>query len=92
MSDLISKSALIEKFKNSGILDSVDDAWVYSFAIAIIESTPTVESKPVVHGEWIKRDTILKEYYKCSLCGNAEDYRKNFCSSCGADMRGEKND
>lgn len=57
----------------------------------LIADTPTVEAKPVVKGEWIKRDTILKEYYKCSLCGNAEDYRKNFCSSCGADMRG-KND
>lgn len=99
MSDLISRSALIEEIERQklGLSGNSELAYNLTLRIAdifcnIISKQPTVEANSVVKGEWIKRDTILKEYYKCSLCGNAEDYRKNFCSSCGSDMRGGKNE
>lgn len=55
-----------------------------------IEDAPTVDAKPVVHGEW---DFIGDYDSRCSVCGEEycigpnEDY--NFCPNCGADMRGE---
>ena len=58
-----------------------------------IDETPTIEAKPVVHGEWIYG-------WNCSECGcsymdyadgdSGRDYDyplPNFCPNCGADMR-----
>ena len=91
MMDLISRSALIENFKKSGIVDSEDDAWVYSFAIAMIESTPTVDAVPVVHGKRLYNG-FVKEW-ECSECHSSislsddRNSHPNFCPNCGADMR-----
>lgn len=49
-------------------------------------------------GHWIPQDHNMKYgmitttayfYPKCSRCGNRDNYT-NFCSKCGADMRGEQ--
>lgn len=53
-----------------------------------IDGLPTVEAKPVVHGEWLERDWFPFNLY-CSVCGK-EDAPYDFCPNCGADMRGEK--
>ena len=98
MGDLISRSALIENFKKSGIVDSEDDAWVYSFAIAMIESTPTVDAVPVVHAEWIDiqpdyHSGFYGNVHKCSNCNDyytTEYYDLFFCPRCGAKMDGKK--
>ena len=40
---------------------------------------------PVKHGEWLKHNG----YKECSLCGFLAYNPSNYCSNCGADMRGE---
>lgn len=49
-------------------------------------------------GKWIPQDhnktngmasTLVYYYPKCSVCGHCDNYT-NFCSNCGADMRGEQ--
>ena len=98
MNDLISRSALIENFKKSGIVDSEDDAWVYSFAIAMIESTPIVDAVPVVHAEWIDtqpeyHDGFHRNAHKCSNCGDYYTTEYDdlfFCPRCSAKMDGKK--
>lgn len=50
MSDLISRSWLVEALEDSGIADSEQDGWVHSFIMGMIADAPTVEAKPV---EWI---------------------------------------
>lgn len=56
-----------------------------------LDEQPTIEAKPVVHGEW---DFIGDYDCRCSVCGEEycigpnEDY--NFCPNCGADMRERK--
>ena len=69
-----------------------------------IDNAPIVEAKPVVHGEWIEDrvetgDPFGNGYYlidmlRCSVCGAFFDVSetRNFCSECGADMRGGKHD
>ena len=61
-----------------------------------IDNAPTVEAKPVVHGEW--KHLGGDEWY-CSECchvifteGSWEKPKKKFCEECGADMRGGKNE
>ena len=60
-------------------------------------NAPTVEAKPVVHGEWIKQPRC-SDTWKCTNCGEVESVPTcmgepiySFCPNCGADMRGEKN-
>jgi hypothetical protein len=61
-----------------------------------VRSLPTIEVKPVVHGEWIfKNDGAYgKRRAYCSACGQRSgiggiesNQRKPFCPNCGADMR-----
>ena len=37
----------------------------------------------VVHGRWI-------DGMKCSVCGQVDWTKPNYCPNCGADMRGEE--
>lgn len=60
-----------------------------------IKNQPTVEAKPVVHGEWVHS---FGDEWKCSECGDVictegswDKPKAKFCEECGADMRGEKN-
>ena len=97
MSDLISRSWLVEALEDSGIADSEEDGWVHSFVLGMIGDAPTVESRP--SGEWIYESETADACagWKCSN-GNAgywfpftnEEF--DFCPNCGADMRGEKHD
>lgn len=51
---------------------------------------PTVESRPVIHANWLSGDC------KGAHCSNCEEYTPfvygayNFCPNCGADMREAK--
>ena len=56
----------------------------------IIDDVPTVKTRP--RGKWILcQDTYFS---RCSICGDIwlNEECKNYCSNCGADMRGEEND
>lgn len=98
MDELIRRGALIKNLKNSGIVDSEEDAWVYSFVIAAIEETPIVDAVPVVHGEWIdtQPDYHSGFYGNAHKCSNCNDYYTTeyddlfFCPRCGAKMDGKK--
>lgn len=100
MSDLISKSALIEALRK-------DKESVYSHVFChtecqfeddladdleqMINNQPTIEAVQVVHGEWILRHIGAGHMWECSVCHKRPDiYVKNdtnFCPNCGADMR-----
>lgn len=90
MSDLISKSALIEEVQKcfvNGCIHRNDLA-------EILANLPTVEANPVVHGEWEDvgdsmgdlcfRCSNCKEEFSCEIDMNS--FAK-FCPNCGADMR-----
>lgn len=101
MSDLISRSALLEEFKRElergRAIDPFFDGTLFHYTgiKAIIENQPTVEAKEVVHGKWRKRVKNNGGYVAsitCSACGYSHSrVTYNFCPECGADMRGEKN-
>lgn len=58
--------------------------------IRVIEDAPTIEPERK-KGKWI----LYKiEHGKCPFCGHSVDLMtpedRNYCSNCGADMRGEE--
>ena len=62
---------------------------------ATINAAKTEDVRRVVHGYWIENapeSQLIDPPYFCSECGRAEFRKENFCCSCGADMRGVKND
>lgn len=107
MSDLIKQQAVIDKLDEIQ-KDIIASSECYSCTVELVEAIdyiqqeiyelPTVEAKPVVHGEWIKGD---RGEWQCSVCREENCYAyceplKRFtdlyCPNCGADMRGEKHD
>lgn len=102
MSDLISRSALIEEMwgkynsrYNDATLYDEDETKLINRVLCeiqrLIEAQKTVEP---VRGEWLECQSN-DGYYECSVCGKLRnkfyDGKTKFCPNCGADMRGEKN-
>lgn len=56
--------------------------------IGEINNAPTVEKRPP--GKWIYVCCYGDEFPQCSICGEINDVKTNFCPDCGADMRGEE--
>ena len=89
MSDLISRSALLEALKeeqNDGAI-GMD---FYAFD-DIVKEQPTIEAVPVVHGEWIYENYT----WHCGVCGFhpfkgyiPKEPGFNFCPNCRAKMDG----
>lgn len=89
MSDLISRSALIEALRK-------DEEDVYSHVFSHVEcdeidrlsmdleqfinNQPTIEAIPVVHGEWVDNTGCLDSVrqYKCSNCGKKPITNMNY--------------
>lgn len=95
MSKLIDREATVKQICKVGEMLGVshDRDVVISIALFVQDDKtafPTVE-RP--HGEWIDRSDggrirySFWERYECSKCG-AKSENTNFCSNCGADMRG----
>lgn len=69
--------------------------FIQSMSLADI---PTVDAKPVVHGQWInwgKSGTPTYENYgTCSVCHEDAEIHtehRNYCPNCGAQMDGDGN-
>lgn len=64
--------------------DGIDIVW------RRIESAPTVDVVPVVHGEWIVHnpDNPLTIYGECPFCHEEVGRKYNYCPNCGAKMHG----
>ena len=83
--DAISKQATLEPYKDLKD-DDVVSVWLIK---KNIEQQKYVTPKPKT-GHW-KRIGKRGEYaYICSQCNHESMYNGNFCSHCGADMRGEE--
>lgn len=77
---------------------NIDDWELLHEAVCGVFYAPTIEAKPVVHGEW-EPSPHLFGYVRCSEChdcnvwGEWIDGKKwNYCPHCGADMRERRTD
>ena len=88
MSDLISRSALIDIFEERMQDDNVMCPIIKVLdVLEIVEEQPTVEAKPVVKGEWLHHEGYFFTPNECSACGILQEFATSFCPNCGADMR-----
>jgi tRNA(Ile2) C34 agmatinyltransferase TiaS len=81
MSDLISRSALMEELARNSIVKIVvvGEKTVWD----IVKDQPTIEAVEVVHGEIVFKNGVPH----CSICGKVTHGASNYCQRCGADMR-----
>ena len=71
------------------LLNNLPDDLPYKASVKrVLIQAPTEDVVEVRHGEWLRygHDTL-----RCSLCGDINNnfISNNFCSNCGAYMRGE---
>lgn len=93
MARLIDMDELLNEFealKNKA--ETLRDAIYLDAVMAVIDTAPTIDAAPVVHGEWIFGEGEDVDI-QCSICGadamTEGDYRQvesNFCPNCGAKM------
>lgn len=100
MADYIERTAAIEAFED-GDPDIVEeyDGWdcgcEFGFSRTnirtILQSVPTADVAPVIHGHWIRRGSS----WYCSYCdkgyritcGSVAANNHHFCPNCGAKMK-----
>lgn len=89
---------MTEYIKKSDALNAIGSITMYRGSIPFdtakhrIEDIPADDVRKVVRGKWLEEDTASNfAAYKCSVCGDGgKTFKFNFCSHCGADMRGDK--
>lgn len=103
MARLIDADAFLEALENADadVCETYPDFYCdWGFSQKAIEdlllNIPTMEAKPVVHGEWLDAPYVYfgAKRYVCSECKDSEFWedrfvivKENFCPNCGADMR-----
>lgn len=61
----------------------------------VLRNLPSADVQPVRHGHWTLQEDRTKKLYGwhiCSECGAWIGEPTNYCSNCGADMRGKQNE
>lgn len=96
LNDLIPRAAAIEAFDDERVDRNYGDVSPES-VIKVIESIPTVDAAPVVHGRWSEKrwitdydwGVINHRVIVCSACkGEISDGEQTrYCPNCGAKMK-----
>ena len=91
--DLLRQKMYHEAFETDSDLQKWDSGcWIrYKMFENCMDDIPKADVRENVRGEW-KRFPSDSALYKCSVCYRFGDTEWSFCPSCGADMRGEKDD
>jgi rubrerythrin len=79
----------IRQFFEYGLFDEkIKDA-----ILRILDTEPTVDAAPVVHGRWYQKQMTVPKgrgqtylVWACSVCNKHEKKRSSFCPHCGAKM------
>ena len=62
--------------------------------IKALATAPAADVAPVVHGEWMLKETIIRSPFAknayCSVCYEETICQYNYCPNCGAKMDGGK--
>ena len=90
MSRLIDADTLINRIDSIIKVNRLDTQKVWftpNGAKLLVEEQPTIEERK--KGKWKPISDGYVDIYECNQCGETEDYERNYCPNCGADMRGE---
>lgn len=93
MSEYIDKAEALSRFENlKKQADTLRDKLYIDGVLAIIDTLPSADVRPVVHGMWVYKG--FEKGWECSACGSrcllnyeSDFHKSDFCPHCGADMR-----
>ena len=96
MARLIDADSLTARLEKIYDTDSIVDKIMLRFLKKLIRKQPTVDTAPVVHGEWEQLcdpsfSTNFPTISRCTVCGmkyNLPNISYNYCPRCGAKMDG----
>jgi hypothetical protein len=87
------KEQIIEEIENTLITISEKPIMIRGlehWADVIAEELYNAGYRKQSEGEWVYRENEFgNAYYACSICDCQTRYKENYCSSCGAKMKGE---
>lgn len=97
---LIDADAAYERAQADSHRGILED-WEFDAISNLLDSAPTVDAAPVVHGRWdgegdgLDDGKIVLDVWYCSVCGHCIDdgtddpcVLPNYCPNCGAKMDG----
>lgn len=97
---LIDADAAYERAQADSRRGGLED-WEFDMIVNLLDSAPTVDAVPVVHGRWdgegdgLADGEIVLDVWYCSKCGYCIDdgtddpcVLPNYCPNCGAKMDG----
>ena len=70
-----------------------DKCTVVECVVDDIETIPIADVEEVKHGEWIwteNGEADYEQFWVCSVCKEKSYIKTKFCSDCGAEMGGGK--
>ena len=101
---LIDSDAAYERAQADLCRGGLED-WEFDMIVNLLDSAPTVDAVPVVHGRWdgegdgFADGEIVLDVWYCSECGHCIDdgtddpcVLPNYCPNCGAKMDGGDSD
>jgi hypothetical protein len=84
MSRLIDVSAVKARFLENAIVLRGEKQWLEAL-IDAVNTAPTVDAVPVVHGKWNRNRNELFSC-RCSICNAWNNFQRAYCPNCGAKM------
>ena len=84
--ELIDRQALIKFIDVGHLRNPLELCFSEKSVVDMLESRPTVDAVPVVHGRWLEGSSRQP----CSVCRYRGMRSWNYCPNCGAKMDGDK--
>lgn len=94
MSDYISREAAIECVRAYRVDAKSKTYEMYNdgidTAISALSFIPAADVREVVRGRWTENVPPRDKRPRCSVCGELNPWKSNYCPSCGSKMEEEK--
>ena len=87
--ELIDRQAAIDAIKCGALSAATVYGRTDAGSAALYETVKAIKALPSAQpkkGKWKYISDGYVDIYECDQCGKTEDYERNFCPNCGADM------
>ena len=83
-----------EYIEREAAIEAIDESLKHVFVSpvgkSIMDKVPAADVRHVVRGKWRANVPPRDLRPRCSVCGELQPQKTNYCPNCGADMREEQ--